>query len=444
MSRKEIIKKIRDAGVVGAGGAGFPAYRKLDGSVDNIIVNGAECEPLLYKDREALIQGRERLIDGLNIMREITGAKRVTIAVKDKNKDVLELYQPAVQKHGFDCHVSDDVYPSGDEYVLVYEVTGQQIPPGGIPLQVGCIVSNVETIINVANAVDGVPVTEKYLTVAGAVHEPITTKVPIGTTFQECIALAGGATVDSMTVLTGGVMMGGVESDVSLPVTKTIGGLIVLPSDHYLVKRKTAPRETYTRIGHGQCDQCSMCTQMCPRYILGYPIEPHQVMRTLMMTGEAKERNSLWAQYCCECNICTLIACPEDLDPKSICVDAKALLRENQMSRTESELEILFRPPHPAREGRQVPSSTVARRLGLNPYQRKAPYIETDYRPHRVSIPFNSHIGAPGSPQVKVGDHVSQGQLIADVAGDKLGCPSHASISGRVTNVDDTSIEISV
>ena len=124
-------------------------------------------------------------------------------------------------------------------------------------------------------------------------------------------------------VLTGGLMMGGVAKSLSDPVTKNMGGLIVLPSDHYLVRRKTQSRETYTRIGHGQCDQCSLCTELCPRYILGYPIEPHRVMRTLLMTGEAKERGSLWAQYCCECNICSLIACPEQLDPKNICVDAK-------------------------------------------------------------------------------------------------------------------------
>ncbi len=199
------------------------------------------------------------------------------------------------------------------------------------------------------------------------------------------------------------------STDLTTPVSKTTAGLIVFPSDHYLVRRKTASRETYTRIGHGQCDQCSFCTELCPRYILGYPIEPHRVMRTLLMTGEAKERGSLWAQYCCECNICSLVACPEQLDPKNICVDAKALLREKKLGRTPEELEQLFRPVHPARHGRELPIKTLYQRLGLKPYDRKAPFVERDWEPREVRIPMNMHIGQPARPVVSVGDSVSVG-----------------------------------
>jgi Na+-translocating ferredoxin:NAD+ oxidoreductase RnfC subunit len=243
-------------------------------------------------------------------------------------------------------------------------------------------------------------------------------------------------------VLTGGVMMGGVTSNLSDPVAKNMGGIIVLPSDHYLVRRKTASKETYTRIGHGQCDQCSLCTELCPRYILGYPIEPHKVMRTLLMTGEAKQRGSLWAQYCCECNICSLIACPEQLDPKNICVDAKAILRENRDGRTEAELETLFRPPHPARKGREIPIRTLYTRLGLNPYDRKAKFVTTNYQPDSVTIPLNSHIGRPAEPTVREGAAVRRGDVIGTVADDQLGCPVHASIDGRVSAIAATSITI--
>ena len=237
-------------------------------------------------------------------------------------------------------------------------------------------------------------------------------------------------------------MMGSVSRDARDGVTKTTAGIIALPSDHFLVRRKTASRETYTRIGHGQCDQCTMCTELCPRYILGYPIEPHRVMRTLLMTGEAKARGSLWAQYCCECNVCSFIACPESLDPKNICVDAKALLRENQLSRTPAELAQLFRPPHQARRGREVPIQTVYQRLGLKPYDRAAPFVERDWEPREVTIPLNTHVGQPARPVVNVGDTVTAGMKIADVAQDQLGCPVHASISGRVTAISATCIDI--
>ena len=444
MDRQRVLQQIRDAGVVGAGGAGFPTYKKLDAAVEHIIVNGAECEPLLYKDRETMLQAQELLFRGLEIMQALTGASIVTVAVKEKNADVIDAYESDLNKRGYKSLIYRDVYPAGDEFVLVYEVTGQRVPPGGIPLAVGCVVDNVETIVNIALAVDGNPVTEKYITIAGEVRNPQTTIVPVGMSICDCFELAGGLTVDAPVVLTGGLMMGGSETDLDQPVTKTMGGLIPLPANHYLVRRKTASQTTYTRIGHGQCDQCSLCTELCPRYTLGYPIEPHRVMRTLLMTGEAKARGSLWAAHCCECNICSLIACPEELDPKNICVDAKKVLRQQELEWTPREMDELFRDPHPVRKGREIPIETLYQRLGLNPYKNPPAYFKTNgFQPLRVTIPLNSHIGAPAKATVNVGDQVKKGDVLGTVRDDQLGCPAHASISGRVTAVTETAVQIS-
>jgi len=443
LTAEQVVRRVREAGVVGAGGAGFPTYKKLEAKVEHVIANGAECEPLLQKDRETMLQDRDAFFRGLAIMREVTGAKVVTIAVKRKNQDVVDGFRRDAEAEGFRTLVYEDVYPAGDEYILVYEVTGRRIPPGGIPLAVGAVVDNVETIVNIARAVDGQPVTRKYVTICGEVKEPVTTVVPVGTSIGDCLRqLAGGCTTDDPVILTGGLMMGGVAKGLSDPVTKNIGGLIVLPSDHYLVRRKTQPRETYTRIGHGQCDQCSLCTELCPRYIMGYPIEPHRVMRTLLMTGEAKQRGSLWAQYCCECNVCSLIACPESLDPKNICVDAKRLLRENRLGRTEAELATLFRDPHPTRKGREIPIKTLYTRLGLTPYDVKPHFQRTDWQPATVTLPLAAHVGAPAKPTVKPGDRVHCGDVIGTVDDNQLGCPIHASIDGRVTAVTERTIEI--
>ena len=443
LTAEQVVRRVREAGVVGAGGAGFPTYKKLEAKVEHVIANGAECEPLLQKDRETMLQDRQAFFRGLAIMREVTGAKVVTIAVKRKNEDVVDGFSKEAAAEGFKTLVYEDVYPAGDEYILVYEITGRQIPPGGIPLAVGAVVDNVETIVNIARAVDGQPVTHKYVTICGEVEEPVTTVVPVGTSIADCLEhLAGGCTTDNPVVLTGGLMMGGVAKGLSDPVTKNMGGLIVLPSDHYLVQRKTQARETYTRIGHGQCDQCSMCTELCPRYILGYPIEPHRVMRTLLMTGEAKQRGSLWAQYCCECNICSLIACPEQLDPKNICVDAKRLLRENRLGRTEAELKTLFREPHGTRKGREIPIKTLYTRLGLTPYDRKPHFQRFAWQPKSVTLPLAAHVGQPAKPTVKEGDRVRTGDVIGTVDDNQLGCPIHASIDGRVTAVTPRTIEI--
>ena len=131
-----------------------------------------------------MLRDGEAFYRGLEIMRDLTGATEVTVAVKRKNADVLDEHQGHIDSRGFLSFIYEDVYPAGDEYCLVYEITGRQIPPGGIPVQVGCVVDNVETIINVAKAADGIPVTEKYLTMTGAVAKPFTTRLPIGTSFE--------------------------------------------------------------------------------------------------------------------------------------------------------------------------------------------------------------------------------------------------------------------
>ncbi len=370
----EILNKIYKSGVLGAGGGGFPAYKKLETKVEHIIANGVECEPLLYKDREVMLRETEKMLRGLEIVREITNAKKVTIAIKKKNFDVAEIIKPLAKKLGFEIFITKNVYPAGDEYILVYEITGKRIPPNGIPLMVGCLVNNVETLINISNAVEDKPVTEKFITITGEVKNPVTTSVPIGTSFKDCIDFAGGLTIDDPVALTGGVMMGGVETNFSKPVTKTLGGLIILPANHTLVVRKSSPQKVYNKTGHSTCDQCSFCTQLCPRYILGYPIQPHLVMRSLQMTGEAKDRLNLWAASCCECNVCSLFACPEKLDPKNICADTKLSLREEKKGFTKEEMEEVFRDVHPAREGREIPISILYQRLGIKSYDRKADF----------------------------------------------------------------------
>jgi len=442
MDKSNLLSRIREAGVIGAGGAGFPTYKKLEAQVEYIIANGAECEPLLYKDRESILREIELLFRGLEIMRELTGADKTIIALKEKNRDIAQKYKTEAVKLNIEFFIYKDVYPAGDEYVLIYEIAGRRVPPGGLPFQIGCIVDNTETIINIAKAADDIPVTDKYVTITGAVKNPITVLAPVGISYQECIDLAGGVLVDNPALILGGVMMGKVDFDFTKPLSKTIGGIIVLPTDHYLIKKYTTAREAYTRIGHGQCDQCSQCTELCPRYILGYPVEPHKVMRNLLLTGQAKQHYSMWAQYCVECNVCSMIACPEDLDPKNICADAKGYLREQGLSRSEKELDMLFRDVHPMRKAREVPINTVYRRLGINEYDRPAYFNNVQALPSKVIIPLDTHIGKNARAIVKTGDSVKKGQLIADVPMEALGCPAHASIDGTVEKIDHLGIYI--
>ena len=133
------------------------------------------------------------------------------------------------------------------------------------------------------------PVTEKYLTIAGAVAEPVTLRVPVGVTLAQCVAAAGGPTVPDANYMVGGVMMGYLEENHDALVDKTTGGVIVLPDDHVVVRRRRQDWKQIVRIGRSACDQCSFCTELCPRWLLGHPIEPHRAMRSLEfnLVGEA-------------------------------------------------------------------------------------------------------------------------------------------------------------
>lgn len=231
-----------------------------------------------------------------------------------------------------------DFYPSGDEYELVYHATKRLIPPHGLPLDVGCVVNNVETFYNVANAVKGKPVTQKFICVAGCVKNPSTFWVPVGTSFEDVLKFAGGTTIKDYGIFVSGLLMGRLTYDPSEPVTKTVGGLIILPKDHYLIMRSDRPIEDMNRIGKSACDQCSYCTEFCPRYLLGYDVQPHKVMRSLAFTTTG---NAVWNQYadlCCSCGLCSLYACPEDLYPREACNQGKAELKNKELDTNSKSL----------------------------------------------------------------------------------------------------------
>src|SRR5450759_4338840 len=180
-------EKLRECGVVGAGGAGFPTYVKAQSQVEFMIANGAECEPLIHKDAELMKHFPGEILAGMSLMIDATGARQGKFGIKTKNAESLEALKHSLKDDRIEFTMLGDFYPSGDEYELVYSATGRLIPPAGIPLDVGCVVNNVETFLNIANAEKGIPVTKKFLTVTGTVKKPSSFFVPIGTSFREVI-----------------------------------------------------------------------------------------------------------------------------------------------------------------------------------------------------------------------------------------------------------------
>lgn len=434
---------LREAGVVGAGGAGFPSHVKAAARADMVIVNAAECEPLLHKDIEILEHFTADVLDGMELMMAAVGAREGVIGIKRKHAATLKMLEAAIKdRPGLRVHPLGDFYPAGDEYCLVYEVTGKTIPPGGIPMSVGAVVNNVETFYNISRARTA-PVTHTFVTVCGAVRKPATYLLPIGITFAEAIALSGGPTVQDPAAIDGGPMMGKVTTDFTQPLTKTSSGIIILSKQHPLIIAKAAGRPTYSKAGRSVCDQCSMCTMLCPRNLLGYAVEPHKVMRSLLFTEKGGRLHSESGLLCCECSLCSLYSCPEGLDPRNMCVSSKADLRAANITLKTSA--IAKRPTygiHPMREFRKVPVNRLVARLGLLQYKKEAPLTDAAYTPRRVRIMLSQHLGAPCTPVVSAGQKVAFGAKVGEAPAGQLGAPVHASMAGTVSAVTDRYVEI--
>ncbi len=428
---RDLVEIVRDAGVVGAGGAGFPTWKKIDVKVDTVIANGAECEPLLFKDVTLMERYPREIVAGMRAVMKHTGAGKGLFAIKGKNKTAVA----AVREHLPDdirLFEMEDVYPAGDEYEVVFHGTGKRIPAGGYPHEIGIVVQNVETFYNIHQATLGRPVLNSMISAHGAVKQPIVGWFPVGTPYKDVLAEAGGATIDDYVLLDGGPMMGKVVDDLNTPVTRTSAGFIVVPRESHVAVRKSQPEKAYRRVGKSVCDQCSLCTEMCPRYLMGYPIKPHLVMRSLLTTGEMSKTLTHWAQACCECNICSLWACPEELDPRNICATTKRDLRNEDRWLSPQQLQELTTEPHPLKDYRNVPTARLAQRLGLNVYKGRALVLEEPFKPSRVEIPLRQHIGALPQVVVNKGDKVRRGDVIARPANGAFSITLHASIDGTV------------
>jgi Na+-translocating ferredoxin:NAD+ oxidoreductase RnfC subunit len=403
-----------------------------------VIANGAECEPLIHKDAELMKHFPAEILSGMAAMMAATGAAAGKFGIKTKNAEALAALEAEVRAEKIEFVMLGDFYPSGDEFELVYSATGRLIPPAGLPLDVGCVVNNVETLYNVHQAARGVSVTDKFVSIAGAVNQPKSFWAPIGTPFRELLALAGGAKAADFGVFVSGLMMGSLTFDLDDVVTKTTAGLIVLPRDHYLISRRDRSQAQMHHIGKSACDQCSYCTEFCPRYLLGYEVMPHKVMRSLGFTLTGADNWNQWAELCCACGLCTLYACPEDLYPKEACDQGKH-------DRRAAGLKFVQQKPvqvHPMKEYRRVPLSMLRKRLKVEEYEAETPFEKCDYRPAAVRIKLRQHAGAPAKPVVAEGARVSKGQTIGRVEAKELGAAIHSSIDGVAGRITGEFIEI--
>lgn len=437
-----LLEQIKDAGIIGAGGAGFPTHAKLTSKADYILLNGAECEPLLRVDQQLMADYPDEIIKGFEAAGRLVSAKKALIGIKKKHGSVIALLKERIEALGVSDFVEvselPDIYPAGDEQVLVYQLTGRVVPETGIPIQVGCVVVNSETALNIFKASQGQPVTEKYITVAGDVPNRVTVKVPVGTPIIDVLKLSGIEDFTDYAVIDGGPMMGPVMTDIGGFVTKKNKGFVILKKDHFLIRKKSVTPEQARRVNKATCEQCRMCTDLCPRYLLGHNMQPHKIMRVLNYSIDDLEGQKM-AQLCCQCNLCELFSCPAGLHPKMANLYFKDKMAEQKIKYTPDKTEFEARS---IRNYRLVPSKRLIARLGLRSFDLPAPMTETELVPQTIRIATRQHVGAPAEPIVAPGTSVQAGQMIGKIPEGALSAAIHSSISGVVSEVTADYIEI--
>ena len=423
---------LRQGGVVGGGGAGFPLWKKLAAPAETLLINGAECEPLLKSDQYLMLRYPARLAEAASRLAAVARAKEAVICLKDHYAAQIAALREALASAAHDppvrLHLLPTVYPIGDEQTLVHSATGRTVPPGALPGSVGCAVVSVSTALNALRALEGKPVTSRFVTVVGAVRRPGVYRAPIGMPVSLLLEQAGGSTEREHRLILGGPMMGPLAaSDAEPVVTKTLGGVLVLPAEHTLVRHAELSMAQARVRARSACIQCRTCTDLCPRHLLGHPIYPHLTMRAFA-AGERLEPSAL---LCMECGVCELYACPMGLNPRRVQQMQKAELR----AKGEKPAFALGEPPALA-EYHQAPSGRVLARIHCGQYDIPVPSEAVEATAPVVCIPLKQHIGAPAEPCVSVGSTVRRGDVIGRMAEGALGADVHASVCGAVERIE--------
>jgi Na+-translocating ferredoxin:NAD+ oxidoreductase RnfC subunit len=432
---------LKDNGVVGAGGAGFPSYCKLAEGADTLLINAVECEPLLYTSYTLLQERIRDIVIGMRAVMEYAHIARGLLAVKDYRAAKLGYSDGQELAPGVFIKYIPNVYPMGDEINLIYTATGRVVPPGQLPITRGVIVFNTETIYNIGLVVQfGQPVTKTYLTISGDIPKAYCVKVPVGMKISEVLSVMGVTVPDTHVVIDGGPSMGTVVNLSTDVVKKPCSGLLILPKTIPAVRNKLRTKEDNFRRAASVCCQCNRCTDLCPRHLLGYPLEPHKMVRSTLSAAMADPELIKTATMCCGCDICSTLACCQEISPMQIIKEYKGILAKNRMKYVADPSEQFT--PSPEREARMVSAGKWKEMLGVAKYDKFPPiYVEEKLKAKEVFVPMSQHIGAPAIPVVKVGDEVKENQLIAQAA-EGLSVPHFAPISGKVTYVDAKTIVI--
>lgn len=302
LTKDELKDIIKEAGIVGLGGAAFPTHVKLsppeDKKIDTVILNGAECEPYLTCDHRIMLEQTERIIKGFQIIIKILEPKQCYIGIEDNKENAIAIFEEKLLDMALQDKIKvirlKTIYPQGAEKNLIYSITKRKVPAGGLPMDIGAVVQNVQTAKAIYDAVyDGKPLIERVITITGAVKEPKNLLVKIGTPVKELIEFCGGYEGSIGKIISGGPMMGIAQYSDETPVIKGSSGILV-------------QREEVIRDEERDCIRCSRCVDKCPMSLMPTIISQYA------QKDDLDKCNEYFALDCYECGVCSYV-CPSKI-----------------------------------------------------------------------------------------------------------------------------------
>ena len=410
MSIEEMILKLKEKSVIVEE---LISYVSLKENTKSLIMNAAGDEPLIKVNYALMVNYPYEILKGFSLAMNIFEIEEGVIALKEIDKEAIESLEGNLDLFkDIKLEKIKDVYSLWDKEVLAYEVLKDKTTIEKKEV----LVLTPETCLDIYNAIieDKVSV-ETFLTIGGAVERSLTAKAPVGLKVKDILVNIGEIKAEDYMILIGGPMTGKIGTKESV-ITKNTRGIFILPKSKKVCQSRKGEYSSLKKQALSSCSQCKMCTMLCPRYQLGYDIEPHKIMNTLVYGDNYL--NMMGVFSCSHCNLCTLYSCPQHLNPMRIIKTLKIKLKEKgledvyKLSELSKKNEI--NEMKKKREQRKVSNKLLKQKLGLIEYDREAPLEQIEFMGNNYYIDLNQKKHMNYKPCIKVGEKVLKGQVIAE------------------------------
>ena len=405
----------------------------MDKNIHTIILNCAQYEPLIHTQEVLLFKYTREIIRTFAKIGKTFNANNIIIAAGKKDVELIECLKDILDDYpSLSLKIFDGAYPAGDEYVLTYELTGKVIPADSSPICEGIAIFNPESVYNMYMHVNkGVQDTHKWVSVLGEVKNPITLRVPVGVKAEAIVKMAGAITCENPVYILGGPMSGKIGNKYSR-IDKSTDAIIILPEDHQVVYNKKANSSIELKRAASSCCNCMRCTDLCPRHLLGHPVDPYAFIRAASYKDMNNLDTFLNTMFCSSCGLCEMYSCIQGISPRLLLTEYKNGLKENGIVDFKASVSEVDNE----RKYRKISIKRLTSRLGLTRYDRVTKFKEFNLSGEDIRISLNDNSKYPADILVKENDSVTNGQLLAKYDKEDL-LPIYSGVDGIVTEVTE-------